>query len=160
MVQERAQAVRTAGQHAPRPRSLIADSTLYHAAKAANLQQLGCITRIPHTIGAVSPVITPALAWDTWQRLDDPTRDQRLELCHAGMAQRWLVVASQAARERAEATRTNARQREDEAIETPRLHLHAQRCPTPEAAQEALATVATGWRYPQVAVSPLREHIR
>jgi transposase len=158
--QERAQALLTAVQHAPSPRYLIADSKLYHEGNAANLQKLGFITRIPNTIGAVSQVITQALAWDTWQRLDDTTRYQRMELCHAGMAQRWLVVSSQAALERAEATLTKARQREYEAIEKQLFHLQAKRFPTPEAAQEALATLATGWRYHQVAVAHLSEHKR
>jgi transposase len=158
--QERAQALMTAVQHAPGPPYLMADSTLDHEAKAANLHKLGFITRMPHTIGVVAQVITPALTWDTWQRLDDTTRDQRLEWCHAGIAQRWLVVSAQAALERAEATLTKARQREDEAIDKPLLHLHATRFPTPEAAQEALAALATGWRDHQVAVSHLSAHTR
>jgi len=29
---------------------------------------------------------------DTWQRLDEQTCYQRLELCHFGIEQRWLVV--------------------------------------------------------------------
>ena len=91
-------------------------------------------------------MITQALAWDPWQRLDDTPREQRLEWGHAGIAQRWLVVYSQAALARAEATLTNARPRASEAIEKPLLHLPAQRFPTPEAAQAALAAVATGWR--------------
>ena len=54
------------------------------------------------------------------------TRYQRLELCHYGMAQRWLVVYSQAALERAEATVNKAKQREAEAIEKQLFHLQAQ----------------------------------
>jgi transposase len=114
--QERAQALLAAFQTAPRPRYLIADSQPYHEDQAANLQQLGFITRIPHTLGAVSQVIAQALTWDTWHHLDDTTRSQCLELCHYGMAQRWLVVSSQAALERAEATVIQAKQRAEEAI--------------------------------------------
>ena len=44
-------------------------------------------------------------------RIDATTRYQRLELCHYGMAQRWLVVHSQAALARAETTVNKARQR-------------------------------------------------
>src|SRR5207245_689542 len=99
----RTQALLAALKNAPRPRYVIADSTLYHADHALPLRRLGCITRLPHTIGAVSEAITQALAWDSWHRLDDHTRYQRLELGHDGMAQRWLVVSSQAALERAEA---------------------------------------------------------
>jgi transposase len=77
--QERAQALLAALQHAPSPRSLIADSKLYHADHAPNLHTLGFITRIPHPLSSVSQVITPVLAWDTWPQLDDATRDQCLE---------------------------------------------------------------------------------
>jgi len=61
------------------------------------------------------------------------------------MAQRWLVVYSQAALERAEATLNNARAREDEAIHKQLLPLQAQRFATPEAAPEALTACAKGW---------------
>src|SRR4029453_15442712 len=121
--QERAQALMAAFQNASSPRYLIADSKLYHEDNAPNLQKLGFITRIPNTLGAVSQVIAQALTWDTWHRLDATTRYQCIELCHYGMAQRWLVVHSQAALERAEATVTKARQREGEAIEKQLFHL-------------------------------------
>jgi hypothetical protein len=81
---------------------------LYTEDNATTLQSLGCITRMPQTITLVSQVITQALREDIWQRLDDTTRDQRVELCHYRMAQRWLVVSSQAALERAAARVTKA----------------------------------------------------
>jgi transposase len=158
--QERAQALMTALKNAPSPRYLIADSKLYHDANAANLEKLGFITRIPNTIGSVSQVIRQALTWDTWHPLDDTTRYQRLELCHYGMAQRWLVVHSQAALERAEATVNNTRQREEAAIAQQLFHLQAQRFETPAMAQEALGELARSWTYHQVASSNLIEHKR
>jgi transposase len=158
--QERAQALMTAFQHAPSPRYLIADSKLYHDDNAANLEHLGFITRIPNTIGAVSQVIRQVLTADTWHSVDDQTRFQRLELCHYGMAQRWLVVHSQAAYERAEATVNNTRQREEAAITQQLFHLQAQRFETPEMAQEALTELARRWTYHQVASYHLIEHKR
>jgi transposase len=158
--QERAQALMSAFQNAPSPRYLIADSKLYHDHNAANLEHLGFITRIPNTIGAVSPVIRQALTADTWHPLDEQTRYQRLELCHYGIAQRWLVVHSQAAYERAEATVNNTRQREEAAITQQLFHLQAQRFETPEMAQEALTELARSWTYHQVASYRLIEHKR
>ena len=158
--QERAQALMAVFQNASSPRYLIADSKLYHEDNAPNLQKLGFITRIPNTLGAVSQVIAPALTWDTWQPFDDATRYQCIALCHYGMAQRWLVVHAQAALERAEATVTKAKQREAEAIEKPLFHLQATRFPTPEVAQDALATLAKRWTYHQVESSTLIEHKR
>jgi transposase len=158
--QARAQALLAAFQHAPSPRYLSAASKLDHEANAPNLQLLDVITRIPHPLRSVSQVITQALAWDTWHRLDDETRDQCLELCHDGMAQRWLIVQSNAALERAEATLTNARQREEAAITKPLVHRPAARFQTAEVAQDALAALAKRWTYHPVDSSTLIAHKR
>lgn len=158
--QERAAALLATFQRSPTPRYLVADSKLYHTDHAANLRAMGFLTRIPNTLNVVSQVITQALRWDTWQRLDDTTRYQRVEFCHYGMAQRWLVVSSDAAVQRAEATINKAQQREAEAIEKQLFHLQAQRFETPEAAKAALDTLARPWKYHQVAASSLIDHKR
>jgi transposase len=80
--QERAAALMATFQRSPTPRYLVADSKLYHEDKAANLQELGFITRIPNTLKLVSHVITQALRGDTWQYLHALTRSQRIEWCH------------------------------------------------------------------------------
>jgi transposase len=74
------------------------------------------------------------------------------------MAQRWLVVSSQAALARAEASVNKACQREAEAIDKQLFHLQARRFETPEAAHAALATLEQAWQYHQVATSSLIEH--
>src|SRR6266436_1066646 len=156
--QERAKALMATFQHSPTPRYLVADSKLYNEDNAATLKTLGFITRIPNTLKLVVQVITQVLRWDTWHRLDDTTRYQRIELCHYGMAQRWLVVSSQGARERAEASITKACQREAEVIDKHLFHLQARRFETPEAAQAALVTLEKAWKYHQVGSSRLIEH--
>lgn len=156
--QERAEALMRAFASSPTPRYLVADAKLYTEDTAATLAKLGFITRIPGTLKLVSQVITQALQWDLWHRLEETTRYHRIELCHYGMAQRWLVVSSQAARERAAASVTKAQQREWEAIEKQLFHLQATRFARPEAAQAALAALATSWRYHQVDTSDVIEH--
>jgi transposase len=158
--QERAAALLTTLQRSPTPRYLVADSKLYNEDNAANLLTLGFITRIPTTLHLVAQVITQALRWDTWQRLDATTRYQRVELCHYGMAQRWLVVSSEAAGQRAEATVNKAQQREAEAIEKQLFHLQAKRFETPEAATAALDTLARTWHYHQIDTYSLLDHKR
>jgi transposase len=158
--QERAAALLTTLQRSPTPRYLVADSKLYNEDNAANLLTLGFITRIPNTLNLVAQVITQALRWDTWQRLDATTRYQRVELCHYGMAQRWLVVSSEAAGQRAEATVNKAQQREAEAIEKQLFHLQAKRFETPEAAAAALDTLARTWHYHQIDTYSLLDHKR
>ena len=158
--QERAEALMSAFKTTTSPRYLVADAKLYHEDNAAHLAKLGFITRIPATLKLVSQVINQALQWDTWQPLDDQTRYQPLELGHYGMAQRWLVVSSQAALVRADATLNKAKQREQEAIQKQLFHLQAKRFSTPQAAQEALAALAKRWTYHRVESSHLSEHKR
>src|SRR6266446_4859202 len=156
--QKRAEALMRAFASSPTPRYLVADAKLYTEDTAATLAKLGFITRIPGTRKLVSQVITQALKWDLWHRLDETTRYHRIELCHYGMAQRWLVGSSQAARERAEASVTKAQQREWEAIEKQLFLLQATRFARPEAAQAALAALAKSWCYHQVDTSGVIEH--
>src|SRR5437763_4051671 len=83
------------------PRYLIADAKLYTEAHAPNLARLPFITRIPETLTVTQQVIEQACAWGEWQPLNETVKYQRVELCHYGMAQRWLVVSSQDAWQRA-----------------------------------------------------------
>jgi transposase len=158
--QARAQALLSTFKQSPTPRYLIADSKLYSQDNAAHLKPLGFITRIPETLKIVSQVISQALKYDTWQALDDTTRYHRLDLCHYGMAQRWLVVRSEAAMQRAEISVSKARKREYEAIEKQLFHLQAKRFESPQSAQAALAALSGSWRYHQVASTELMEHKR
>jgi transposase len=52
--QERAVALIATFQRFPTPRYVVADSKLYTEGNATNLQSLGFITRIPHTLKLVS----------------------------------------------------------------------------------------------------------
>jgi transposase len=142
---ERAEALVTTFARSETPRYLVADAKLYSEDTAATLSQLGFITRIPATLKLVSQVIRQALQWDTWHYLDDTTRYQSIALGHYGMAQRWLVVSSQAALERADKSVTNTQQREREALKKQLFHLQAKRFEPPEAAQAALAAWANAW---------------
>jgi transposase len=158
--QERAHALIATFKGSPAPRYVVADAKLYTEDNAANLKKLGFITRIPGTLKVVSQVIGQALKWDTWHGLDETTRYQSIELCHFGMAQRWLVVWSQASLERAQASVNKAFKREVEATQKQLFHLQAKRFETPIQAQEALTVLAKKWRYHQVESLELIEHKR
>ena len=160
MFQDRAQALRSTFERSPTPRYLIADSKLYSKDKAAKLKPLGFITRIPDTLKLVSQVIRQALGTDTWQALDDTTRYHRLDLCHDGMAQRWLVVSSEAATQRAQTSVNQAQKRELEAIDKQLFHLQARRFGSQQRAQAAWAALSGSWRYHQVATMEFIEHQR
>ena len=158
--QDRAKALLSTLAQSPTPRYLIADSKLYSKDNAVQLKPLGFITRIPDTLTLVSQVIRQALWEDTWQTLDDTTRYHRLALSHYGMAQRWFVICSEAAMQRAEQSVSKAQQREFEAIEKQLFHLQARRFESPQSAQAALAALSESWRYHHVASTELIEHKR
>ena len=142
------------------PRSLVADATLSSEDSAVPLAQRGFLTRIPATLKRVSQVISQALQGALWHDVDEGTRSQPIALCHYGMAQRWLVVCSPAACERAEKSVNHAQQRAGEAIKKPRFHLQAKRFETPDTAPAALAAVRQSWRSHQVDTHHLLEHKR
>jgi transposase len=160
LFQERAQALIKAVASAPTPRYLVADAKRYTEDTAATLATLGFITRMPGTRKLVSQVISPALQWGTWQELNDPTRYPCLAWCHDGIAQRWLVVSSQAALERAEARVTNAHQRAWATLEQQLVHWQATRVETPEAAQAARSVLAQSWRSHPVDTTGVLAHKR
>jgi transposase len=140
------------------PRYLVADAKLYTAANAANLARLPFITRIPETLKVTQQVIAQAWTGGAWQPLDETNSYQRVDLCHYGMAQRWLVVSSQAAGRRAEHTLAKAQAKEHEQLQKQLFHLQAQRFPSEAAARTALDTIAQGWRAHQVAHTSLTPH--
>ncbi len=153
--QDRAKALLSTFAQSPTPRYLIADSKLSSKDNAAQLKPLGFIPRIPDTLTLVSQVIRQALREDTWQALDDTTRYHRLALCHYGMAQRWFVICSEAATQRAEKSVSKAQKREFDAIEKPLFHLQARRFESQQSAQAALAALSESWRYHHIASTEL-----
>jgi transposase len=140
------------------PRYLIADAKLYTAANAPNLARLPFITRIPETFTVTQQVIEQAWAWGEWQPLDETVKYQRVELCHYGMAQRWLVVSSQDAWQRAEHTLAKAQAKESAQVQQQLFHLQAQRFPSESEARAALDASAQRWRYHQLAQVSLTSH--
>ena len=140
---------------APTPRELGAEATLSPAAPAATRATLGLSTRMPGPLTLGAQVMPQARQGDRWPRLDATTREDGLALGHDGMAQRWLVVSSQAARERAAARSTTAQQRAWAAIAKPLVPWQAPRFAPPAAAPAALQALAPSWRSPPRAASPV-----
>jgi len=157
---ERCEALLTQFAASETPRYLIADAKLYTEANAPNLARLPFITRIPETLTVTRQVIAQAWAWGEWQPLAETVKYQRVELCHYGMAQRWLVVSSQDAWQRAAHTLAKAQAKESAQVQKQLFHLQAQRFPSEIEARAALDTIAQQWRYHQMAQVSLTPHIQ
>lgn len=110
-------------QQSSMPRYLIADSKLYSEENAVNLNQLGYITRIPGTIKEEQQSIITAIAKNEWCQLNDENRYSVRYLEHYGISQRWIVVFSNKARQRASDTLNKAVKKERDKIESQLWHL-------------------------------------
>jgi transposase len=142
------------------PRYLIADAKVYTEANAPNLTCLPFITRIPETLKVTQQVIEQAWAWGEWQPLDETTSYQRVDLCHYGIAQRWLVVSSQEAGQRAKTTVAKAQAKEYEQVQKQLFHLQAQRFASGEAAHTALHKITSKLHSHQVEHASVTPHIQ
>ncbi len=142
------------------PRYLIADSKVYTKKNAPNLAHLPFITRIPGSLNDVSQVIGQALASDQWQPVDDESSCSyhRVDLCHYGIQQRWLVVCSAAGIHRAAKTIAKAQSKEYEKVNKQLFHLQAQRFDSTEAAHKALDAIVQKLRYHRLESSALTQH--
>jgi len=144
----------------PAPRYLVADSKLYTQKNAPNLARLPFITRIPGSLNDVHQVIEQALTIGEWQPVDDESNYHRLDLCHYGIQQRWLVVCSEAATHRASKTLAKAESKEYEKVSKQLFHLQAQRFDSRKAAHEALDTIVQKLRYHRLENATLTQHIK
>ena len=140
------------------PRYLIADSKVYTKKNAPNLAHLPFITRIPGSLNDVSQVIGQALASDQWQPVDDESSYHRVDLCHYGIQQRWLVVCSEAGIHRASKTIAKAQSKEYEKVNKQLFHLQAQRFDSTKAAHKALDAIVQKLRYHKLESSVLTQH--
>ena len=81
---------------------IVADSALYTAKTLQDLSDFPWITRVPETIGDTRELILAAS--DEWMSTQPERAYTVLGATYGGVKQRWLVVYTQSARERAEQT--------------------------------------------------------
>lgn len=142
------------------PRYVIADSKLYTEKNASNLSCLPFVTRIPETLKVVGQVIDQAFDLDAWQMLDEANKYQRLDLGHYGIDQRWLVIHSLEAAQRAHKTIAKATAKEYENIKKQLFHLQAQRFESEQAAEKALHKIVKKLTYHQVDRTKLTQYVQ
>ncbi len=156
--QHRAKALIEAWKEAEIPPYFITDSKGYTKENAVNLKQLLFITRIPETITLAKQKIEEALQADAWQVWDEQRKYRCFEVRHYEMAQRWLVVFSQPAFQRAQQTVQRAVAKEREKIAQAAFHLQAQRFENKSQARKALEQLKKNWKYHRLIKTTLTEH--
>jgi transposase len=142
------------------PLYLVADSKLYTSENAVNLAHLPFITRIGGNMKVLDEVIEQCLSMGNWQPYDEQSRYQRIDLCHYGIQQRWLVVYSESAYQRVCKTLSKAQTREQEKITKQLFHLQAQRFETETSARDALDKIVQKLNYHKLGTVQLTQHIK
>jgi transposase len=157
--QERAHALIDQLKHSPTPRYVVADSKLYTQDNGSNLALMPFITRIPETLKDAQLAIEQA--WDAgdWKPIDEGYAYHRIDLCHYGIEQRWLVVYSKAAEQRAQRQVTKLQNKEHKKLNKQLFHLQAQRFESQDAARAALKKIQKTMKYHGIGRVELTQHI-
>jgi transposase len=86
--------------------------------------------------------------------------EQRIDLCHYGIEQRWLVIYSDATLKQAEKTLAKAQAKEWQKVQKQLFHLQPQRFDSQKDARMALDKIDRKLSYHQVSQSTLTQHIQ
>ncbi len=140
-------------------RCLIADSKLYNKKGSSYLKQINFITRIPATIKLENECIDRAIGDNEgWEKIDEKNKIKVFPLIHYGMNQRWIIIHSNAAHERALKSVNKSVDKEKEAIEKKLSKLSKQRFACKKDAVAALGVVKKSFVYHQIQNIAINEH--
>ena len=130
----------------------IADSALYTATNIRSLSNVRWICRVPETIKAVKELYQTLPIEVMQPATENGYRYLSIESSYGDVAQRWLIVYSQAAYQREVATLEKKITTERKAAEKSLQQLNHKEFDTQVAAREAVSTLSAGWRYhePQI----------
>jgi transposase len=98
--------------------------------------------------------------WQPYDAENSSYRYQRVDLCHYGIEQRWLVVYSESAYHRAVKTLSKAQAREQENVSKQLFHLQAQRLETESSARNALDKIVQKLNYHKLGTVQLTQHAK
>ena len=143
----RSRAIVAALKSSPGPKYYIADSKLYHTKNAPFLAQMTFITRVPGAIKLEGANIATAIASNRWTTIDDNYKYSETLVKHMGVDQRWIVVYSEHARERAIKSLTGQEQKARTKLEQALFHLQAERFDCESDARKALGALGKKQRY-------------
>lgn len=140
------------------PRYLIADAKLYEQKTIKNyLRQVPFITRVPRTIAREKQIIHQALQTPSWSTLDEKNRYLSFELTHYELDQRWIVIYSKEAEQRATSSIEKKCQKEKEKLSKELDKLKSQGFSCPEDAKRALKECGKKVRFHQVRIEKIEE---
>jgi transposase len=125
----------------------IADSKLYTQANIKALAPRFFITRVPSTIKEEHESIAKAIKQNSWTVIDDKNKMRVFHVTHYDVPQRWVVVYSQQANERAKKTVTKVCSRQEEQLKKELFHLQKQCFACEKDARAMLAKATKKYAY-------------
>jgi transposase len=158
--QDRSAALVASFQSSEAPRYLVADAKLYTEESATHLSHIPFITRIPETLTVVKDMIQQSWDLNNWTVISQSLSYQRIDHCHYGIAQRWLVIYSKDAERRTKKTLDKGIIREYKSIQKKILHLQADRFNSEQDARKALSAITKKLKYHRIEKIDLKQHIR
>lgn len=156
---ERAAAIIEEFKAAESSRYIILDSKGYTEGNSCNLKFVPFITHPPKSLKAEKAIVEQALNFEQWQTINDDYRFQSFELGHYGIEQRWIVIWSNSAFERAKKTLEKRVKKEQKVIEKQIFHLQAKRFDKESLAVKKLEQLAKKWKYHRIKETELKRHV-
>jgi transposase len=133
------------------PTIVVMDSKGYTEKNAEFLRQIDFITRVPGTFGLEGAMIDQALYLsDKWEQINEAYKIQSFYLKHLGFDQRWVVVWSKGAFERAGLSLDKKSKKEKVTIDKELKKLSKQGFDNQEEALEAFEKIEEKWKYHKV----------
>ncbi len=132
-------------------RCLVADSKLYDKKNSFYLKKINFVTRIPSTVKVENECVDKAInEKGKWEKIDDKTKLKELAINHYGIKQRWIIVYSQSAHNRAVKSVTKSVNKEAEKAKKDLEKLKKQRFACREDAGAALKKTLKNLRYHRI----------
>ena len=143
------------------PTIIVMDSKGYSKKNAEFLQQIEFITRVPGSFGIEGAITDQALyLTDRWDQINDDYKIQSFYLNHLGFDQRWVVVWSKGAFERAVSSIEKKSKKEKTEIEKQLNKLSKQGFANKEDALQAFREIEEKWKYHKVENIEYEEQIK
>jgi len=143
------------------PTIIVMDSKGYSKKNAEFLRQIDFITRVPGSFSLEGAMIDQALyLTDRWDQINDDYKIQSFYLNHLGFDQRWVLVWSKGAFERAVSSLEKKSKKEKVEIDKQLNKLSKQGFTSKEDALQAFRAIEEKWKYHKVARIEYEEQIK
>ncbi|WP_425430026.1 IS1634 family transposase, partial [Desulfamplus magnetovallimortis] len=143
------------------PTCVVMDSKGYTEKNSEHLKKIYFITRVPATFGLEGAIIDQALyLTDDWHKINDDCSCQSFQFNYLGFDQRWVVVWSKGAFDRAVSSLAKKIEREKKRIEKKLNSLQKHGFESEEDALKAFQKIEDTWKFHEVETIQYEQKIK